>query len=87
MLVAALAAAAPASAPKIQPKPTARAYAPGEIVRFEVVTDDAVTRLGGSFFTAELTFVASTRARRARPLGWAGASSRWTPNPEARATR
>jgi murein DD-endopeptidase MepM/ murein hydrolase activator NlpD len=50
------------SAPRIQPKPTARAYAPGEIVRFEVVTDDAVTKLGGSFFEAELTFVASTHA-------------------------
>jgi murein DD-endopeptidase MepM/ murein hydrolase activator NlpD len=51
--------AAGAKGGRIEPHPAARAYAPGEVVRFEVVTDPGVSALSGSFFGAALSFVRS----------------------------
>ena len=47
---------------RIDPHPFARAYAPGEIVRFEVVTDPAVIGLTGTFQGASLAFFGAPRA-------------------------
>jgi murein DD-endopeptidase MepM/ murein hydrolase activator NlpD len=49
---------------RIEPHPFARAYAPGEIVRFEVITDPGVLKLQGAFQGAPLAFV-----RAPRPTG------------------
>jgi len=54
--------AAPASPSRIEPHPFARAFAPGEIVRFEVVTAPGVRALRGTFQGATLAFSPATRA-------------------------
>jgi murein DD-endopeptidase MepM/ murein hydrolase activator NlpD len=46
---------------RIEPHPFARAYAPGEIVRFDVVTDPQVTKLHGEFQGAPLAFSRAPR--------------------------
>jgi hypothetical protein len=70
VLLLALAAASAAAAGRIEPHPYARAFAPGELVRFEVLTDPAVTSLRGEFHGTDLAFV-----RTAQPTGdpeWIG---------------
>lgn len=57
MLALASAGAALAADGRIEPHPSARAYAPGEIIRFEVTTDPGATRLTGTFLSAPLSFV------------------------------
>jgi murein DD-endopeptidase MepM/ murein hydrolase activator NlpD len=47
---------------RIDPHPFARAYAPGEVVRFEVITDPAVVGLTGTFQGASLSFSGAPRA-------------------------
>jgi murein DD-endopeptidase MepM/ murein hydrolase activator NlpD len=47
---------------RIDPHPFARAYAPGEVVRFEVITDPAVVGLTGTFQGASLSFFGAPRA-------------------------
>ena len=61
LLVLATAPAASGVEGRIEPHPFARAYAPGEIVRFEVVTDPGVLSVGGVFQGAALAFVRSPR--------------------------
>jgi murein DD-endopeptidase MepM/ murein hydrolase activator NlpD len=46
---------------RIEPHPSARAYAPGEIVRFDVVTDPQVTALRGTFQGVALAFSRAPR--------------------------
>jgi len=67
------AAAAWATAPgKIETHTFARAYEPGEVVRFEVDTDSGVSALRGEFLGAASTFVrVSGDAGGARWIGWA----------------
>ena len=55
------ASVARAAEPRIEPRPFARAYAPGEIVRFDVVTDLQVTKLHGEFQGAPLAFSRAPR--------------------------
>lgn len=56
---------------RIEPHATARAYEPGEVVRFEVATDAAVSALGGTFEGAELSFVRIPLvAGEANWIGW-----------------
>jgi murein DD-endopeptidase MepM/ murein hydrolase activator NlpD len=55
-LVLSSAFAAYAAEGRIEPHPFARAYAPGEIVRFDVVSDPKVTELSGTFEGAPLAF-------------------------------
>jgi murein DD-endopeptidase MepM/ murein hydrolase activator NlpD len=56
---------------RIAPRPTARAFEPGEIVRFEVGTDEETTALSGTFFSAPLTFVrVPGPGRGAAWVGW-----------------
>lgn len=57
LLALAAAGGAGASDGRIEPRAFARAYVPGEIVRFAVVTDLAVSGLAGSFLSAPLSFV------------------------------
>jgi len=55
----------------IEPRPLARAYEPGEVVRFEVETDAAVTALSGEFLGATVTFVRAPReAAGGLWVGW-----------------
>lgn len=46
---------------RIEPHPFARAYDPGELVRFAVITDPNVSSLQGTFERASLAFVRTTR--------------------------
>jgi murein DD-endopeptidase MepM/ murein hydrolase activator NlpD len=55
------AGSAPAVEGRIDPRAFARAYAPGEVVRFEVATDPAVVVLTGTFHGAALTFSRAPR--------------------------
>jgi murein DD-endopeptidase MepM/ murein hydrolase activator NlpD len=56
---------------RLDPHPFARAYVPGEIVRFEVVTDASIVALAGTFHGTSMTL---SRARRATGdpvwIGW-----------------
>ena len=61
LLVLAATGAADAGEGRIEPHPFARAYVPGEIVRFDVVTDPEVRELHGTFQGAALTFSRSLR--------------------------
>ena len=70
LLVAAAASAGGAVDGRIEPHPFARAYAPGEIVRFEVIADPEVLKLEGVFQGASLTF--SRSARGTGDLEWIG---------------
>jgi murein DD-endopeptidase MepM/ murein hydrolase activator NlpD len=56
LVVLAAAPAARTAAGRIEPHPFARAYAPGEIVRFDVVSDRSVAELRGTFQGAPLAF-------------------------------
>jgi murein DD-endopeptidase MepM/ murein hydrolase activator NlpD len=56
LLVLASAVAAFAADGRIEPHPFARAYAPGEIVRFDVASEPDVTELRGTFQGAPLAF-------------------------------
>jgi murein DD-endopeptidase MepM/ murein hydrolase activator NlpD len=58
-----LACAAPAVASELDAHPFARAYAPGEIVRFEVVTNPEVVALSGTFQGSPLAFSRSSQAK------------------------
>jgi murein DD-endopeptidase MepM/ murein hydrolase activator NlpD len=56
---------------RIEPHPFARAFAPGEVVRFEVVTDPGVSSLTGTFQAGPLAFVEAAReAAGAKWVGW-----------------
>jgi murein DD-endopeptidase MepM/ murein hydrolase activator NlpD len=62
LLIAMTAASVAFTGPaRIEPHPFARAFAPGEVVRFEVVTDSGVRALRGTFQGATLTFSAAQR--------------------------
>ncbi len=55
----------------IEPHPFARAYAPGELVRFVVATDEGITSLRGEFLATPLSFVAADRGPDgSRWIGW-----------------
>jgi murein DD-endopeptidase MepM/ murein hydrolase activator NlpD len=57
--------------PSIEPRTLARAYAPGEIVRFEVATGPDVTELDGTFRGTPLTFIrAGEPAGNATWVAW-----------------
>lgn len=63
LLIAMTAASALRAAPeRIEPHAFARAFAPGEVVRFEVVTDPGVRALRGTFQRAALAFSPAPRA-------------------------
>jgi murein DD-endopeptidase MepM/ murein hydrolase activator NlpD len=57
---------------RIEPRAFARAFEPGEVVRFEVHTDAEVSALGGEFLGAASTFVrAAGNVAGERWVGWA----------------
>jgi murein DD-endopeptidase MepM/ murein hydrolase activator NlpD len=47
---------------RLEPHPSARAYAPGEVVRFEVLADPEVVALSGTFQGASLAFLRGSTA-------------------------
>ncbi len=61
LLVLAAARAVDAAGGRIEPHPFARAYVPGEVVRFEVVTDPEVSELHGTFQGSPLAFSRAPR--------------------------
>jgi len=61
LLALAAAGSVLAAGGRIEPRPYARAYEPGEVVRFEVATDGGATALSGTFFSAPLAFVLGPR--------------------------
>jgi len=56
LLVSAVACGLHADGGRIEPRSLARAYVPGEVVRFEAVTDPDVSELHGTFQGAALAF-------------------------------
>ena len=61
LLAMAAASSAAAAAGRIDPHPFARAFVPGEVVRFEVITDRDVRLLRGAFQGATLAFSRAPR--------------------------
>ncbi len=61
LLALTAAGAAPSADSRIEPHSFARAYLPGEAVRFEVITDPGVASLRGAFQGASLAFVRSPK--------------------------
>lgn len=55
---------------RIEPHASARAFVPGELVRFEVATDPAVTSVRGEFHGADVAFVRIPRGKG--ELEWIG---------------
>ncbi len=68
LLTLAAVGGAAASPGRIEPRSFARAYVPGEVVRFAVVTDPEVSELTGSFLSTPLSFVRT---------GASGPDARW----------